>query len=92
MSEMILQFFHTYIYKHFLKWQNGQGQNRGESILDMRRQKARVAARERRAKEMEYYQVGLKFQKNLQGVFFNWSPPESSKCQPVSNFRHLELF
>ena len=70
LSEMILQFFHTYIYKHFLKWQNGQGRNRGESILDMRRQKARVAARERRAKEMEYYQVGLKFQKKSTGCFF----------------------
>ena len=28
----------------------------------------------------------------VQGVFFNWYPPENSKCQLVSKFRHLELF
>ena len=29
---------------------------------------------------------------NIQGVFFNWDPPKSSKCLPVSKFWHLELF
>ena len=28
----------------------------------------------------------------IQGVFFNWDPPKSSKCQPVSKFWQLELF
>jgi len=28
----------------------------------------------------------------LQGVFFNWYPPKSSKCQLVSKSWHLELF
>ena len=28
----------------------------------------------------------------IQGVFFNWSYPKSSKCQSVSKFWHLELF
>ena len=28
----------------------------------------------------------------IQGGFFHWYPPKSSKCQPVSKFWHLELF
>ena len=28
---------------------------------------------------------------NVQGIFFNWDPPKSFKCQPVSKFWHLEL-